>query len=226
MIGLSGIRLRIIVLTIAFSCLAACGEGKDDGRGSTDNASSGIGGLGAVLLCTTEVLVSGNSQCVNDAMSPRSSSSSDSSGLPATPASNTRYIFNYEYEPNDDWLTANILTLQSSTNNSGFTAEGALTVSSDPADTYSLSRWMTHRFRFSLCPRNDRHCDETGTIDTATAYIDLLDSYGIVIASTKDSDANLMEPVIEADLTYYLQVVAGDASDQTIEYFLTGHQIY
>ena len=85
---------------------------------------------------------------------------------------------------------------------------------------------MTHRFRFSLCPRNDHHCDETGTIDTATAYIDLLDSYGIVIASTKDSDANLMEPVIEADLTYYLQVVASNASDQAIEYFLTGHQIY
>ena len=74
MIGLSGIRLRIIVLTIAFTCLAACGAGEDDGSGSTDNASSGTGSLGAALACTTVVLVSGNSQCVNDAMSPGSSS--------------------------------------------------------------------------------------------------------------------------------------------------------
>ena len=136
MIGLSGIRLRIVVLTIVFVCLTACGEGEDDGSGSTDNAATGTGGLGGALVCTTVVLVSGNSQCVNDAMSPASSSSSGSSGSPATPASNTRYIFNYEYEPNDNWLTSNILTLQSSTNNSGFTAEGAVTVSLDPADTY------------------------------------------------------------------------------------------
>jgi len=95
---------------------------------------------------------------------------------------------------------------------------------SDQADTYSFSRRMGRNFRFKLCSFGQRTCNEYGEIDTITAYIDVLDSNGNVIVSSQAAPGNLIETRIQAGLTYYVRVVAGDTMGATVSYHLTANE--
>lgn len=217
------IRSRLLAGLAIIALTAACGgdEGGDDGNSS---ASTG-GGSGGALMCFAYLLVSGDDQCLSSITS--SSGSSSSSGGSSTPDSSStaiRYVLNNEFEPNDDWMNANPLVMESSPAPDGFSADGDVNDVSDHADTYSFSRRMGRNFRFKLCSQGQRTCNEYGEIDTLTAYIDVLDSNGSVIASSQAAARNLVETRIQAGLTYYVRVVAGDTMAVTVSYHLTANE--
>jgi hypothetical protein len=197
-----------------FALIAACG-GEESGDSGSSSAKSG-GGSGGALVCIAYLLVSGNNECVSSITSSSSGSSSSSGDSSSSDSSSTaiRYVLNNEFEPNDDWLNAP----------DGFSADGDVNDVSDQADTYSFSRRMGRNFRFKLCSFGQRTCNEYGEIDTITAYIDVLDSNGNVIVSSQAAPGNLIETRIQAGLTYYVRVVAGDTMGATVSYHLTANE--
>jgi hypothetical protein len=207
-----------------FALIAACG-GEESGDSGSSSAKSG-GGSGGALVCIAYLLVSGNNECVSSITSSSSGSSSSSGDSSSSDSSSTaiRYVLNNEFEPNDDWLNANPLVMESSPAPDGFSADGDVNDVSDQADTYSFSRRMGRNFRFKLCSFGQRTCNEYGEIDTITAYIDVLDSNGNVIVSSQAAPGNLIETRIQAGLTYYVRVVAGDTMGATVSYHLTANE--
>ena len=212
-------RYRLLASLAIAALTAACG-GEESGGGGSPSADSG-GGSGGALLCIAYLLVSGDDECVSSITSSSSSGSSSPADSSSTPV---RYVLNNEFEPNDDWLNANPLVMESSPAPDGFSADGDINDASDQADTYSFSRRMGRNFRFKLCSLGQRTCNEYGEIDTLTAYIDVLDSNGNMIASSQAASRNLVETRIQAGLTYYVRVAAGDTMEVTVAYHLTAHE--
>jgi hypothetical protein len=131
---------------------------------------------------------------------------------------------NYDFEPNNDWLNANILAIMRTTSRDGFVVDGKVHDTADPVDTFSFSRSFSRNFRIRLCAPAPYACGQSGEIDTITAYIDVLDSNGNVVASSQAASRNLVETPIQAGLTYYVRVVAGDTMATTVAYNLYGHE--
>jgi len=194
---------------------AACGE-EDDAGTNTSSGNSGSG-IGATLLCVAYLLVSGDDECLTSGSSSSSSSSGSSSSA-------IRYVLNYESEPNDDWLNANILVIESSPSPDGFSVDGNINDLSDLTDTFSFARRNSRNFRFKLCVQGDRLCNEYAEIDTLTAHLEVLDAHGNVIASTQTAQGNLLETRINAGISYYVRVMAGDTMSATVSYHLTGNE--
>ena len=106
----------------------------------------------------------------------------------------------------------------------GFSVDGDIHDVSDQSDTFSFSRRNGRNFRFKLCSLGQRTCNQYGEIDTLTAYLDVLDSNGNVLASSQAAPRNLIETRIQAGLTYYVRVVAGDTMATTVSYHLTANE--
>ena len=205
--------------------VAACGG--EDGDGGTAPAAATGGSLGGGVMCFAYLLVSGDDQCLTSAVSSGSSSgasSGSSSGSSGSPGPAIRYVLNYEYEPNDDWLTANPLVMESSPSPDGFIADGSVNDASDRSDTFSFTRRIGRGFRIRLCADGNRDCNEYGEVDTLTAYVDVLDATGNVLASSQAEARNLVEMRLQSGSTYYVRVVAGDTMSVTVAYHLTGHE--
>jgi hypothetical protein len=83
---------------------------------------------------------------------------------------------------------------------------------------------MSRNFRFKLCAPEQFQCTEFGEIDTLTAYIDILDSNGNVLVSSQAATRNFVSARIEAGLTYYVRVAAGDTMATTVTYKLMAQE--
>jgi hypothetical protein len=205
-------RIALLATLAVFPLFAACG-GEEAGESGKSSGDSG-NGLGGTLVCIAYLLVSGNDECLTSVSSSSSGSSSNA----------VRYVLNNEFEPNDDWLNANPLVMESSPSPDGFIVDGDLSDASDLSDTFSFARKTARNFRFKLCSSGHHNCNEFGEIDTLTAYIDILDAYGNVLASSQAASRNLIETRIEAGITYYVRVVAGDTMAATVSYHLTANE--
>jgi hypothetical protein len=219
-------KFALLAIVAIFPFIAACGdEGNDKSRNTSSNSGSTTGGF---LVCFAYLLVSGNDECLTSGSSSSSGSGSTggTSGTGGTSDLNSsvRYVLNPEYEPNNDTMNANVLMIGLTPSPDGFSADGAVSDVSDQRDTYSFSRRNSRYFRFKLCSDGQRICNEYGEIDTLTAYIDVLDSNGNVLASTQAGSRNFLETPINAGLTYYVRVVAGDTMGVTVSYHLTAHE--
>jgi hypothetical protein len=205
-----------MAVIIVLALLAGCGEGEDDGASAVDPAgNSGIGIAGA-LACFAYLLVSGNDECVGYGASSPSSLGGFSAGA--------RYVINYDVEPNNDWLSSNHLFIDHTTSPDGFIIDGQISDVTDVADTYSFARRTGRNFRFKLCAPSQNQCTEYGAIDTLTAYIDILDASGRVMASSQGASWNFVSTRINAGVTYYVRVAAGDTMAATVGYKLMAQE--
>lgn len=229
-------KIKLLAILAALPLFAACGGEDGEGGSKSSKSSSGVSGGG--LLCFTVVLVSGDDACVSSYISSSSGGSGSSGNSGSTGGSSGSggsvttqdtndsivYMDNYDFEPNNDWMNAYVLGILYTTSRDGFVVEGNVHDMSDPADTFSFSRNISRNFRFKLCAPAPWSCGEAGQIDTITAYIDVLDSSGNVIASSQAASSNVVETRIEAGLTYYVRVVAGDTMATTVSYNFYGHE--
>jgi len=216
-------RIALFATLVIFPFLAACGDDDDKGGAKSATNSSSGSSVGTALLCVAIVLTSGNDSC---ASSGGSSSSGGSGGTSDPHALNrsVQYAINREVEPNNDRGNANVLVIPLTALPDGFVAEGSVNDLSDDADYYTMARPNTRHFRFVLCSDGSRLCNQYGEIDSLTAYIDVLDSSGNVIASSQAAERNLVEPLLYAGLPYFVRVVAGDTMGSAIDYRLTAHE--
>lgn len=214
-------RKFALLATLAITTLlTACGGGDDNDKpsnSSVNNSSTGTS-VGGALLCVAVVLTSGNDSCAS------SGSSSGGSSDPHALNRNVQYVLNHEVEPNDDRSNANALNFLKTTAPDGFIVYGAVNDSFDHRDYFTLAPAATRHFRFVLCPDGSNYCTQYGEIDSLTAYIDVLDSTGNVIASSQAAERNLVEPLLHAGLPYFVRVVAGDTMGSTVAYQLTAHE--
>lgn len=219
--------LGLMATMAAFSLLAACGGGGggDDQTspvatsGNSSNsgtASNAGGGVGGAVVCFAYLLVSGNDDCIGYG----SSSSSSLGGFSA----GGRYAVNQDLEPNNDWLNSNHLLIEQTTSPDGFVVDGDVSDVSDVADTFSFARRTGRNFRFKLCAPDQFQCTEYGEIDTLTAYIDILDSNGNVLVSSQAATRNFVSTRIDAGVTYYVRVAAGDTMANTVAYKLMAQE--
>ena len=216
-------RRRTISLVIILSIcpyLAACG-GEDEGDGgTTSSASDGIG-LGGHLACFAYLLVSGNDECLSYiGSSPSSGSSGSASGSGAV------IMFRPidEYEPNDDWLNANPVDFPRTTDRDGVIIDGAVHDVLDRADVFTFTRTFLRYHAFRICSNGQKYCDESGEIDTLTAYIDVLDQSGRILASSQANDVNFLRLELAGGVPFYVRIVAGDTMATTVRYHLVVHE--
>ncbi len=193
---------------------AACG-GEEGGEDSSSSSASGGSNVGGALVCFAYLLVSGNDECLDYIGS--SSSSVGSSGV---------IVFRPidEYEPNNDWLNANIVEFPKTTDRDGFIIDGDVHDALDQADVFTFTRTFLRYHAFRLCSDGQKYCNEYGEIDTLTAYIDILDQSGRVLASSQASDSNFLRLELAGGVPHYVRVVAGDTMATTIQYHLVGHE--
>ena len=131
----------------------------------------------------------------------------------------------YEMEPNDSLINADPVGFSSSTDTKvGFTVEGHTNEADDAVDYYTFVRPRTRTLRFQLCPPEEMICENGIQIDTLTAFIDILDQDGRVLASTQAASHNVLIVEISAGISYYVRVTAGDTMGSTVGYQLTGYE--
>lgn len=198
-----------LVLCLA---LAACG-GDDGGKESTSASTTNGNGSGTGLVCFTLLLISGNSQCLDS-----QSSTSVNSGTPIV------FRLLEEYEPNNDLANAIPVDFPRTTDKDGFIVDGDVHDASDQADAFTFTRAFTRYYAFRLCPNGHRYCNDYGEIDSLTAYIDVLDQSGNVLASTQASNSNYVRLELPGGVANYVRVVAGDTMATTVQYHLVVHE--
>ena len=206
--------------------LVACG-GESDEESVAESPASGGGSGGALLVCFAYLLISGDDECLSSASSSSSSSSSSGSGSSTNTVSSDDVIMFRpidEYEPNDDWLNANVVTFPKTTDRDGFIIDGEVRDEIDPADVFAFTRTFLRYHAFRLCWDGDRFCDETGEVDTPTAFIEILDSAGNIVASTLGSDTNYLRLELAGGVAHYVRVVANDTMGAPFRYHLAVHE--
>ena len=209
--------MGLLATMAAFSLLAACGGGEDGGDNSTVSSSgNSSGSVAGTVICIAYLLTSGNDGCLGYGSSSSSSLGGFSSG--------GRYVVNQDIEPNNDWLNSNNLLIEHTTSPDGFIVDGDIGDVSDVADTFSFARHTGRNFRFKLCAPGQNQCTEYGEVDTLTAYIDILDSNGSVLVSSQAATRNFVSTRIDAGVTYYVRVAAGDTMASTVAYKLMAQE--
>ncbi len=216
--------LQPIATMAAFALLAACGGGGGGGSdtssvaasGNSGNSGNAGGSIGSAVACFTYLLVSGNQECIGYGSSSSSSLGGFSSG--------GRYAINQDLEPNNDWMNSNLLLIEHTTSPDGLVVDGDVSDVSDVADTFSFARRTGRNFRFKLCAPDQFQCTEYGEVDTLTAYIDILDSNGNVLVSSQAATRNFVSTRIDAGVTYYVRVAAGDTMGSTVAYKLMAQE--
>jgi hypothetical protein len=211
-------RMGLLATMAALSLLAACGGGEDGGDNNSSVSSTGNSGgnAGSTLVCIAYLLVSGNDECLGYSSSSSSSLGGFSSG--------GRYVVNHDFEPNNDWMNSNQLFIEHTTSPDGFVIDGDINDVSDVADSFTFARKTGRNFRFKLCAPGQFQCNEYGEVDTLTAYIDILDSNGSVLVSSQAATRNFVSTRIDAGVTYYVRVAAGDTMTSTVAYQLMAQE--
>jgi hypothetical protein len=70
----------------------------------------------------------------------------------------------------------------------------------------------------------DRFCDASGEVDSPTAFIEILDTAGNVVASTMGSDTNYLRLQLAGGVAHYVRVVANDTMAAPFRYHLAVHE--
>jgi hypothetical protein len=210
-------KIALLAMLSVATILVACGDDSGDESAADSSANSG-GNAGYVLVCIAYLLVSGNDECLASVSSSSSSNSSSSS--------DDAIMFRLfdEYEPNNDWLNANLVEFPKTTNRDGFIVDGEVRDEIDPADVFTFARTFLRYHAFRLCWNGERFCDESGEVDTPTAFIEVLDSAGNILASTQGSDANYLRLELAGGIPYYVRVVANDTMAAPFRYHLVVHE--
>jgi hypothetical protein len=213
-------KIALLMMLSVCTILVACGSESDEDSVAESPASGGSS-AGAVLICIAYLLVSGDDECLAYVGSSSSSSGSGSSG-----SSDDVIMFKPidEYEPNNNWLNANVVTFPKTTDRDGFIIDGEVRDEIDPADVFTFTRTFLRYHAFRLCWNGDRFCDETGEVDTPTAFIEILDSAGNVLASTLGSDTNYLRLQLAGGAAHYVRVVANDTMAAPLQYHLVVHE--
>jgi len=212
-------RISLLAILAISPFFAACG-GEEGDKDSSSSSASGGSNVGGVLVCFAYLLVSGDDECLDyiGSSSSGSSSSSDGSG------SVIKFRSFDEYEPNNDWLNANIVVFPKTTDRDGFIMDGDVHDALDQADVFTFTRTFLRYHEFRLCSDGQKYCNEYGEIDTLTAYIDILDQSGRVLASSQASDSNFLRLELAGGVPHYVRVVAGDTMATRVQYHLVGHE--
>jgi len=227
-------KQKIALLAMLSVCtnLVACG-GESGEESVAESSASGGSSVGAVLVCIAYLLVSGDDECLSFVSSSSSSSGSGSSGGSGGSGGSNNTVSSDdviklklidEYEPNNDWLNANVVTFPKTTDRDGFIIDGEVRDEIDPADVFSFARTYLRYYAFRLCWNGDRFCDETSEVDTPTAFIEILDSAGNVLASTLGSDTNYVRLELAGGIAHYVRVVANDTMAAPLQYHLVVHE--
>ena len=215
----------VSVLMILSVCpfFAACG----DEDNSPDSSANNGGGFGVGLVCFAYLLVSGDDECLSYLGSSSSSGGSGNSGGSSNSGSSNDVILLKpidEYEPNDDWLNANPVEFPKTADRDGFIIDGSVDDVLDQVDEFTFIRTFLRYHAFRLCSDGQKFCDESGEIDTLTAYIDILDQSGTILASSQASDSNYLRLELAGGVPHYVRVVAADTMATTVKYHLVGHE--
>ena len=194
---------------------AACGE--EDDNDNSSSSTSGGSGLGGGLLCIALLLISGDDECLSYISSSTPSTSGNSGNV-------IKFRSFDEYEPNNDRLNANIVQFPKTTDRDGFIVDGDVHDALDQADVFTFTRTFLRYHAFRLCADGRMFCDQYGEIDTLTAYIDVLDQSGRILASSQASDSNYLRLQLAGGMAHYVRVVAGDTMATTVQYHLVVHE--
>ena len=216
---------RLSVLTILSMCplFVACGDEEDDEADSGSSARSGSN-AGAGLYCFAYLLVSGDDECLSYLVSSSSSGGSGGSGSSSGSGDVIVFMPIDEYEPNDDWLNANPVEFPRTTDRDGFIVDGDVHDVVDQADVFTFTRTFLRYYAFRLCSEGQKYCGRSGEIDSLSAYIDILDQSGRVVASSQASDDNFLRLQLSGGVPVYVRVVAGDTMAASIRYHLVVHE--
>ena len=226
-----------LVTLAALPLLTACGGGGDDDvemETPPDQAASGTSGdlcgLAVLFLADPNSVCSNRPASNSQPISPIPGSSPtppppvmSTPSAPPPPPEPIRILGNDEFEPNDDPINANVPSFAVSTGRVGFYVDG--TVSDDDIhDTFTFVRPRAADFNIELCPPEVMICEQTLPIDTGTAFYEVLDQDGNIVKSSADDATNFGRVRLEAGVTYYVRVVAGDTMGGTIGYRLTAYE--
>jgi len=198
--------------------MTACVGGEGENNSSNQQEGNGFNIVG----CLAGLFIS-----QNDSYCGTSESSGGGSGTSTPPpdSGTIRILGQYEIEPNDDLLNANPVSFSSSTEGKvGFKVDAHLSDVDDHYDYFTFVRPRARALRFQLCPPDQMICENSGQIDTLTAYYDVLDQDGNVLASTQAADSNVNVLSIGAGISYYVRVTAGDTMATTVGYTLTVYE--
>jgi hypothetical protein len=228
------LQKKIPLLIILSMCpfFGACGGGGGEGD-STEVPTDSGGNIGAGLVCLAYVLVSGDDECVGYISSSSSSGgsgnsggSSNSDGSSNSGGSGTVIKFKPidEYEPNNEWLNANPVDFPRTTDRDGFIIDGGVHDVLDQVDAFTFTRTFLRYHAFRLCSDGQKYCDQSGEIDTLTAYIDIVDQAGKILASSQASENNFLRLELAGGVPHYVRVVAGDTMATTVQYHLVVHE--
>ena len=219
---------RLLVTAIAAApLLTACSGGEEE----SDSSNQQGGGSFNLYGCLTGLFFG-----QTDSYCGTSGSSGNNSGTSAPPPSGgttvpppssgtIRILGQYEIEPNDDLLNANPVNFSSSTDSKvGFRVDASISDVGDHHDYFVFARPRTRDLRFQLCPPDQMICENSVQIDTLTAWYDILDQDGNILASTQAAEFNVNVLRIDAGISYYVRVSAGDTMATTVGYTLTVYE--
>jgi len=133
-----------------------------------------------------------------------------------------------EIEPNNDISNAFGVTVPTPTagESVGLLVLGSAHDSLDPIDTIAFTSTRTIKYFIKLCEDscnggsgNDKD-GNPDSLDTSTAYFDVLDATGMIIGSTRTnvSTENYTELCIEGGVITYIQVIANNTLNAAQDY--------
>ena len=228
MISQTGRTGKLLLAVIAAAPLVtACGGGEEEGSSSNqreDNNFNLYGCVAGLILAQNSAYcgTSGGSGDTSGTITP-----APSSGTSTPPPSSGKIgiLGQHEFEPNNDLLNANPVSFSSSTDSKvGFNVDASVSDVDDHHDYFTFVRPRARDLRFQLCPPGQMICENSVQIDTLTAYYDILDQDGNIIASTQAEDFNVIVLSIDAGISYYVRVTAGDTMATTVGYTLTVYE--
>lgn len=215
-------RLKTMMGMLAIFCIApffaACGGEEDAGK---NDSSGGGASLGGTLFCIAWVIVSGDDECVNWLTSSSSGGGSSSTG---GNISTIGFALWDEAEPNNNRLSAMPIMFPVTTNKDGFIVRGGISIATDPADVFSVTRTFTRWYNIRLCAGGNHNCNEYAEIDPLTAYIDVLNQYGNVVGSTQGTSRNKIRVRMEGSYPFYIRIAPADSMGSMVEYELIAHE--
>jgi hypothetical protein len=216
-------KLALAAMMAVLPQFAGCGGG-----GGSDDAADALGCFVAFVSLGT------NTQHCPSATTTSGSSSSGSTTSPPPPPpppppssgdGTIRILGQNEMEPNDSLINADPVDFSSSTESKvGFTVEGSVSDTDDIEDYFTFVRPRARTLRFQLCPPGVMICESGVQVDTLTAWFDVLDQDGNVLASSQAADSNVLLLPVDAGISYYPRVVAGDTMATAVEYKFTAYE--
>ena len=232
-------KLVILSVSAVLPLFAGCGGGDGD-EGGSDSAQTDSGaGFAGALMCVAVLLVSGDDQCVENAVSGSSSGSSGGggsgsgsgggSGSTPPPGSNPTMIkLNLEFEPNNSLANANIMSYPMRnvpSDKVGWMVDATVSDIDDAVDVFTFTSDRSGNQMIQLCAPGGPGCVQSVGIDPLTAFFRILDQHGTVLRTTQGGavgqNAQLMH--IDSGALYYIEVSAADTMGATFEYSMRAY---